>query len=331
MADIFSAGVGLLGSIGGLFGGGDDAADDALDAQKEQYETQRKEAKNASRFNLALLDPIYQSTNKAYNQYLQAIGAAYTLDDPVLTTQQHQSDNYFGVNPDGSTFLVSAIPGYDTEGQPLGGSGKKSSKKKTGFASTSSGSSGGGKSVQDGVPDGEPIATIDGIQYYARDEESLMPYNWEEATGYNPNAVEELAGPFREDPGYKFKYDEGLRAIDNSAASRGMAQSGAALKELERYGQGVADQEYDSWLATETQNYNDWLNRLAGVAGQAQTATSAVTGNRDALAAGTTAAAGNLANNAATRGATESTASANRQSSYNQIANSLGTLAGTLF
>lgn len=69
---------------------------------------------------------------------------------------------------------------------------------------------------------------------------------------------------FYTDPGYEFARDEGIQAIDRSAAARGILNSGATAKALERFGQGLADQQY-----------GDYYNRLAGLSGTGQTATQA--------------------------------------------------------
>lgn len=70
-----------------------------------------------------------------------------------------------------------------------------------------------------------------------------------------------------QDPSYKFRLGEGLKALDRQAAARGGLISGGALKAAQRYGQDVASQEYG----------NIW-NRLAGVAGVGQTATNQLAG-----------------------------------------------------
>ena len=70
-----------------------------------------------------------------------------------------------------------------------------------------------------------------------------------------------------QDPSYKFRLNEGLKALDRQAAARGGLISGGALKAAQRYGQDVASQEYG----------NIW-NRLAGVAGVGQTATNQLAG-----------------------------------------------------
>lgn len=66
-----------------------------------------------------------------------------------------------------------------------------------------------------------------------------------------------------QDPSYKFRLSEGLKALDRQAAARGGLISGGALKAAQRYGQEAASQEYG----------NIW-NRLASQAGLGQTATN---------------------------------------------------------
>lgn len=55
-------------------------------------------------------------------------------------------------------------------------------------------------------------------------------------------------GGFQETPGYQFVLDEGLRARDKMASARGRYFSGGTGRELERYAQGVASQEYDNYF-----------------------------------------------------------------------------------
>jgi len=68
----------------------------------------------------------------------------------------------------------------------------------------------------------------------------------------DPSKVQQTAG-------YKFAFDQGNQAINRSAAKAGMLNSGNALAELAKYGQGMASQQYD----TEA-------NRLAGLMRNAQ-------------------------------------------------------------
>lgn len=47
-----------------------------------------------------------------------------------------------------------------------------------------------------------------------------------------------------DDPGYKFRLEQGQKALERNLAAQGKYLSGAALKELTEYGQGMASQEY---------------------------------------------------------------------------------------
>ncbi len=65
-----------------------------------------------------------------------------------------------------------------------------------------------------------------------------------------------------QDPGYQFRLQAGQKALDNSAASRGMTMSGAGLKNVANYNQGAASQEYGNAY----QRYMDRYNTLGGAA-----------------------------------------------------------------
>lgn len=49
-------------------------------------------------------------------------------------------------------------------------------------------------------------------------------------------------------PGYQFRLDQGMKAVDASLAGRGLRGSGQQIKAMTEYGQGFASQEYDSAL-----------------------------------------------------------------------------------
>lgn len=74
---------------------------------------------------------------------------------------------------------------------------------------------------------------------------------------------------FQQTPGYQFQLDQGLGAIEGSAATSGLLNSGATLRSLQGFGQGLANQEYGTYL-----------NRLTGGAqsGQAAAANQAAAG-----------------------------------------------------
>ncbi len=65
-------------------------------------------------------------------------------------------------------------------------------------------------------------------------------------------------------PGYQWRLDEGLRGVQNSAAAKGLLQSGGTLKGIDKYGQGFA-----------ANDFQDQFNREMAVAAGGQQATQA--------------------------------------------------------
>jgi hypothetical protein len=51
---------------------------------------------------------------------------------------------------------------------------------------------------------------------------------------------------FQADPGYNFRMAEGMKALERSAAARGLLQSGGTLKGIQQYGQNLASSEYEN-------------------------------------------------------------------------------------
>lgn len=73
------------------------------------------------------------------------------------------------------------------------------------------------------------------------------------------------SGGFFTSPDYQFTRDEGLKAVQNSAAGAGGLYSGNALRGVTDYASGLASQQY-----------GNWFNRNAALAGIGQTANSQV-------------------------------------------------------
>ena len=55
----------------------------------------------------------------------------------------------------------------------------------------------------------------------------------------NPSSVEET-------PGYQFAYNQGLEAVNRTAAAKGQLGSGNRLYDLTKFGQGLASQTYNN-------------------------------------------------------------------------------------
>jgi hypothetical protein len=100
-----------------------------------------------------------------------------------------------------------------------------------------------------------------------------------------PRLEAEVGTSFQTSPGYQFRMDEGVRAIDRAASARGLLGSGARLRQLTAYGQGLAGDEY-----------NNYWNRLASLGGIGQTAAqqTAQTNASALMQAGQAQAAGGI-------------------------------------
>lgn len=124
---------------------------------------------------------------------------------------------------------------------------------------------------------------------------------------------------FKQDPGYQFAFDQGLKAVDSRFP--GMSRSGAKAQALTAYGQGQANQQY-----------GNWLSRLGTLAGYGQTAgnTLAQIGTENSAAIGnSTNTTGNLIQNAAASRASGYVGGANAvNSSIGSGINNLASLYG---
>lgn len=79
------------------------------------------------------------------------------------------------------------------------------------------------------------------------------------------------------DPGYQFRMDQGVEALDKSAAARGRLLSGAQQKGVTDYAQNVASQEYANAYAREANQKARKYNMLSSLSsgGQASAARQA--------------------------------------------------------
>ena len=115
------------------------------------------------------------------------------------------------------------------------------------------------------IEDGEFLRTWDQRFHFdpASSPQLMEPFEWDPAEhGFTPfnqefsydpaeHGFTPLSRQFEfdtddllEDPGYQFRMAEGNKAIQRSAAARGLLQSGRTLKDLGRWSQGLAAQEY---------------------------------------------------------------------------------------
>lgn len=101
-------------------------------------------------------------------------------------------------------------------------------------------------------------------------------------------------GQFQQSPGYQFRQQEGINALDRSASSRGMLNSGAQMKAINDYGQNMASSEYGNWLQ-QLQGLNQQGFQATGATADSRNLLSGLLNQNYAQAGANTANAG-LAN-----------------------------------
>jgi hypothetical protein len=86
-----------------------------------------------------------------------------------------------------------------------------------------------------------------------------------DAAGVNgPEGQARGVANFRAGPGYGFQLNQGIDAASRAAAAAGMAASGNTMQAAQRFGSGLADQEYQKYM----QNLAPYLQLAPGIAGK---------------------------------------------------------------
>jgi hypothetical protein len=111
------------------------------------------------------------------------------------------------------------------------------------------------------------------------------------ASKYTPFGMDQ----FQADPGYAFRLQEGMKALDRSAAARGGLLSGATLRGAQRYGQDLGSQEYTNAFNRYQMERQARLNPLQSLAGMSQTAANTMSNQAGQFGE-------NMAQNAMTQG-----------------------------
>lgn len=99
-------------------------------------------------------------------------------------------------------------------------------------------------------------------------------------------ATKNLSDPasnFQTSPGYDFRLNTGQQSVLGSSALNGLLRSGAAVKALDKYSQGIASDEYNNWNTQQRANAGIGLNGLNALSGAAQGSAAAAGANGAAL------------------------------------------------
>jgi len=269
-----------MGVLGAIFGGvmQASAANKAAKAQGKQADAQ-----------LALQDKIYTEQTQNFKPYLSA-------GNNALAAVLHQ----LGLGP--APTVGGTAPAIET----IGG-------------------------VQPGVQPSQPVARATGSM---KGRDSANPYS--------PNAFAPQSAPqqyrvggqtfnsyddamafanahktggteyqgFQETPGYQFQFDQGTAAVNALAGAKGGLNSGATMKALTDYGQGVANQEYGNY-------FQRLMNLVSG--GQSAAGNQAAAGGNYAA---------NASNALANKGNAQSAGAIGVGNAFSGMANNLIGLAG---
>lgn len=100
-------------------------------------------------------------------------------------------------------------------------------------------------------------------------------YGSEAQSAWSPEVIQ---SKLEATPGYKFRMDQGMKALERTAAARGNLLSGNTLAAAQEYGQGLASQEYQNRLAqlqntvaTQAPGINQQAGLLQGAGSQLST------------------------------------------------------------
>ena len=162
------------------------------------------------------------------------------------------------------------------------------------------------ENVKVGVAKYGPVMRLQGPTL----EEQYQEYTDNFQPASTPAATSAAGTPdfsaFTNSPDYQFAFDQGNRAVNQMLAKRGLTESGPEKKALTRFGQGLASQQY-----------GNYVNRLASMAGIGQSATSQLGQMGQQVAA-------NVGANQRAAGDARASAYLNQGAAMNNVADSYG-------
>lgn len=126
---------------------------------------------------------------------------------------------------------------------------------------------------------------------------------------------------YTSDPGYAVRMQQGQQALERSAAQRGGLYSGRAAKDLTRFAQDTASNEYQNAYNRFNTTQSNQYNRLASLAGVGQTANNSNAASGSSYANNASNA---IMTNAANQGNSSQAAANATASGYSGALNSLG-------
>ena len=243
----------IIGAIGASLGGSllqSKAAGDAADAQTRAANQDIAFQRETRDLIMDRVDPFYTSGLTAQDAYLYnlGLGSAPMIGGTAPTIETITAPRGGSIGPSGGSFGGSAT-GRNVFGGP--------------------GTAGPGRTGTQYRVGGRTFASMAEAQAYA---------------DANKVGGTQYAG-FQQSPGYQWQFDQGMAGVNALAGARGGLNSGRTMKDLLTTGQGIANQEFGTYM-----------NRLAGLTDQGLSAANLQANAATNAAAGMSNAYGNIGN-----------------------------------
>jgi hypothetical protein len=115
-------------------------------------------------------------------------------------------------------------------------------------------------------------------KYYIAQRDALKPWMEGGLNAFGEMGGEDFkrdfsASDFQADPGYQFRMDQAMKALERSAAARGGLRSGGTLKAIANHSQNLASNEYQNAYDRFNADRDRRFGRLSSLAGFGERAT----------------------------------------------------------
>lgn len=91
--------------------------------------------------------------------------------------------------------------------------------------------------------------------------------NYYNTPGYQMLFGNQAVQNFQQSPGYQYAVNQALLQTQQNAASKGLLESGRVMRDMTSTAQNLANQDYNNWWTNQANQYNNYQNRLQGLAG----------------------------------------------------------------
>ena len=263
-----------------------DAANQAAQLQNNQFNQIRDDLAPYRNLGTAAINPLLQAMGfnapaasstpqLTYDQIYQQLLPQFTTTTPGTASGSAASANPYAPNtPAWRIWNAESVPPSQRSNMqgPIGGDQDfgvyNTANARNGYSTSSVDYAGLNAAVQAQLKQQQDNQYSNIFNNLTKDPNNILNQTF----SFNP-------GDLTKTPGYEWNYAQGMRAVNNSAASRGLGLSGAQLKGAETFASGLADNtyqnQYNNALTQYQTNYNaaaNNVNRLMSLLGVGQSA-----------------------------------------------------------